>query len=219
MRLIIILNNMPKIEEGDFYKNINAAIAEKRHVPYLKEVIKKYEEYKKVFEENFTDKNPREAIYKFRVTYLLKKPVWRDIEIIGKQDFYDLADEIIFSMNWENDHMHGFDLKSPRREDTMMTGSSITFFAPEWEDNPHPTYKTHQVLIADLDYAKQPKLKFMFDYGDGHEFDVEFKGTRALNKNEKETDFPQLIDQRGVAPEQYPDWDEFEDESESENEN
>lgn len=205
---------MPKIEEGDFYENINKAIAEKRHVSYLKEIIKKYEEYKKIFAENFTAKNPREAIYEFRVTYLLKKPVWRDIEILGKQNFGDLAEEIIFSMNWENDHMHGFDLKCSKKSDPMFTGSSITFFAPRWEDDPHPTYKTDKVMIADLDYVKQPKLRFMFDYGDGHEFDIEFKGIRALNKNEKEFAFPRLIDQRGVAPEQYPEWDEFEDESE-----
>jgi hypothetical protein len=199
---------MPKIEDESFYKDINDVIAEKRHVEYLKEVIKQYEEYKKIFAENFTDKNPRDAVYKFRVTYLLKKLVWRDIEILGKQNFYDLADQIIFSMDWENDHMHGFDLKSSRKPDPMMTGSSITIFAPGWEDDPHPVYKTNEIAIADLDYMKQPKLKFMFDYGDGHEFDIEFKGMRALNKGEKKTDFPQLIDQRGIAPEQYPEWDE-----------
>lgn len=199
---------MPKIEEGDFYQNINNAISAKRHVLYLKEIIKQYEEYKKVFLENFSDKNPKDAVYKFRITYLLKRPVWRDIEIIGKQSFCDLADEIIFSMNWENDHMHGFDLKYSKRLGNIINGSSITFFAPGWEDDQHPTYKTKDVLIADIDYNKQPKLKFMFDYGDSHEFDVEFKGMQSLNKNEKIANFPRLTDQRGVAPEQYPDWSE-----------
>lgn len=85
----------PKINEGDFYKSINQAISENRHVDYLKEVIKKYEEYKKEFEGCFTSKNPKDSIYKFHVTYLLKKPVWRDIELFGKQTFLDLAKEII----------------------------------------------------------------------------------------------------------------------------
>jgi len=197
---------MPIIKEGDFYKHIDSAIAERRHVSYLKEVKKKYEEYKKVFADNFTDKNSKESVYEFRVTYLVKKLVWRDIEILGKQKFYDLADEIIASMNWENDHMHGFDLKYPKKSDSMMTGSSISIFAPGWEDDPHPTFKTDEVMIADLDYIKQPKLRFIFDYGDGHEFDVEFKKTRVLNKGEKMADFPCIIDQRGVAPGQYPKW-------------
>lgn len=199
---------MPTIKEGDFYEHINGAIAEGRHVSYLKEVIKKYEEYKKAFAENFTAKNPKNAIYEFRVNYLLKKPVWRDMEILGRQKFLDLAEEIIASMNWENDHMHGFDLKYHRQPDPLITGSAISFFAPHWEDDPHPTFKTDQITIADLDYTKQPKLRFTFDYGDGHEFGVEFKKTRALGKKEKITDFPRVVDQRGVAPEQYPRWEE-----------
>lgn len=48
-------------------------------------------------------------------------------------------------------------------------------------------------------------LRFTFDYGDGHQFDVIFKGTRKLSKKEKPGQFPRLVDQRGVAPEQHPD--------------
>jgi len=197
---------MPIIKEGDFYEQINGAIAAGRHISYLKEVIKKYEEYKKVFAENFTTKNTKGAVYEFRISYLLKKPVWREIEILGKQSFFDLAEETIASMNWENDHMHGFDLKYPRKPDPLITGSSISIFAPGWEDDPHPTFKTDEVMIADLDYIKQSKLRFTFDYGDGHEFDVEFKKMRVLSKGEKISNFPHVIDQRGVAPEQYSNW-------------
>jgi len=45
----------PKINEGNFYKSINQTISENRHIDYLKEVIKKYEEYKKTFDNVFTD--------------------------------------------------------------------------------------------------------------------------------------------------------------------
>ncbi len=44
----------------------------------------------------------------------------------------------------------------------------------------------------------------MFDYGDGHGFSIEFKGPRILDKDEKGVEFPRIIDQRGVAPDQYP---------------
>ena len=200
-----MISRKPKIQEGDFYKVINQAIAEERHVDYLQEVLKKYEEYKRVFDENFTDKNPREAVYKFHAVYLLKKPVWRDIEILGKQTFCHLAEEIIYSMNWDNDHMHGFEFPKVRKKPApFFIGSAISFFAPGWEDDPHPTYKSDEIRICDMDYTKQPKLKFMFDFGDGHEFDIAFGGTRSINKKEKERDFPRMVDQRGVAPEQYP---------------
>lgn len=119
----------PKINEGDFYKSINRAISENRHVDYLQEVIKKYEEYKKEFENIFTGEKSNNFVYKFRITYLFKKPVWRDIEIFGKQTFLDMAEKIINSMGWDNDHMHGFEIPEEKRKpDPFFAGSSNAFF-------------------------------------------------------------------------------------------
>ena len=202
---------MPKVNEGNFYKTINRAIAEGRHVAQLKEIIKDFEEYKRIFAENFSDQSPKQAVYKFRAIYLLKKATWREIEILGEQTFCDLAEMIIGSMGWLNDHMHGFELTAPKPDPRRM-GLCLTIFAPGWEDDSYPTFKSDEVKISDLDYAKQPKLRFMFDYGDGHEFKIEFKGTRVLDKHEKSPYFPRLTDQRGVTPEQYPGWDELEEE-------
>ncbi len=197
---------MPIINEGDFYQSINQAISENRHVDYLKEVIKKYEEYKKAFAHCFTSERPSDSIYEFRVTYLLKKSVWRDIELFGEQTFLDLAEKIIDSMGWENDHMHGFELpEQNQKPDLFLTGSSNTFFAPGWEDDPHPTYKTDEICIQDIDYKKVPQLGFTFDFGDGHMFDIVFKASRERKKGEKVDGFPKIVDQRGVGPEQYPD--------------
>lgn len=198
----------PKIQEGDFQETINNAIKEGRHVNYLQAVLEKYGQYKEAFENVFTSKNPENNIYKFKATYLQKKPVWRDIELLGNQSFFDLAEEIIASMDWISDHMHGFDIPGTEREpDPLMTGSSKSFFAPGWEDDPHPTYKTVEIRICDVDYNKLPKLDFTFDYGDGHEFKVEFKSMRKMGQKDNKTHFPQLVDQRGVAPEQYPAYD------------
>jgi len=201
---------MPKIKEGDFQKSINQAIDADRHVKYLEEVLKKYDSYKKTFEEIFTSGNPEKQIYKFKVTYLRKKLVWRDIEITGEQTFLDLTEKIIDSMGWLNDHMHGFDIPGTEREpDPLMTGSSKSFFAPEWENDPHPFYKTDDIRICDINYDKLPKLDFMFDYGAGHAFHVKFKSSRTVNKKEKKRDFPKVVDRRGVSPEQYPDYEQL----------
>jgi hypothetical protein len=197
----------PKIQEGDFYKIINHAISEGRHVDYLREVLKKYEEYKSEFEKNFTEENPKNTVYKFRVNYLLKRLVWREIELFGNQTFEDLAETIIDSMGWDNDHMHGFEFSGlDKRPDTLFTGSTIAFFASGWEDDPHPTFKFNKIHICDIDYVKQPKLEFTFDFGDGHRFDIEFKGIRKIAKNKMKNKFPCIIDQRGVGPEQYPNY-------------
>lgn len=193
--------------EKDFLKSVNDTIEKNQHVEYLQEVLKKYEEYKKEFENIFTKENPQDSVYKFRATYILKKPVWREIEIHGKQSFNDLAEIMIYSMGWENDHMHGFELpRKKRRKDPLHTGSSLAFFAPYWEDDPHPTYKTDEIKIQNVDYQKNPKFEFIFDFGDGHRFDVEFKKSRKLKSSERMSNFPKLTDQRGVGPVQYPAW-------------
>ena len=157
----------PKLKEDNFLENIYQAIAEDRHVDYLKEVLRKYEEYKNEFERNFSEANSKDDVYRFRAKYLYDKIVWRDIEILGDQTFNDLADRVIFSMDWLNDHMHGFDLALKHTsKDLLFTGSSVTFFAPGWEDDPHPTYKSDEIYIADMDYEKQSKLRMTFDFGD-----------------------------------------------------
>jgi len=194
----------PIIQEGDFWEVINQAILEKRHVAYLRRAIKDYEDYKREFNNNFSQANPADAIYTFRADYLLKKPVWREIEILGHQTFEDFADIIIDSMGWVNDHMHGFSFPQKDAHNRRMYTLDYTFYAPGWEDDPHPTFKSNQIRICDIDYGKQPRLRFMFDFGDGHEFDIDFKSIRKTNEKKKIRDFPCLTDERGVAPEQYP---------------
>lgn len=187
----------PKVEESNFREVINEAVSEGRHVEYFKNVLEEYKDYQQAFEKIFTEKSKPKTIHLFDAKFLREGgPLWRKIEILGKQTFCDLAEEIIASMGWDNDHMHAFFLGEPSRSPGM--------YAPHWPDDPHPTFKTDEIKIADVDYKKQPILNFVFDFGDGHRFKVKFEGVRELETKEKLKDFPRLIDQRGVGPEQYP---------------
>lgn len=188
---------IPKIQEGDFYKVINQAIAENRHTSYLKRVI---------LESSFSKDNQTDDIYLFRANYLLKRPVWRNFEIHGEQTFEELADILISSMNWMNDHCHGFEFPEYDSNNKRSFTMKYTFYNEGWEDDPHPTFKSNQIRICDIDYKKNPKLRFMFDFGDGHEFDIEFKRNRKTTNEESKRNFPQIIDQRGIGPKQYPNY-------------
>ena len=204
---------IPKIIEGDFRTVINDAIKKGRHVDYLKNALKEYDEYKRVFKESLTDKNPPDQIYLFRVTYLSKKLIWRDVAILGSQTFEDLAEAIIDSMDWDNDHMHGFSFPEKHKRGYFYY-TPFTFFADGWEDDPYPTYKSNQILICNINYDIYPKLRFEFDFGDSHMFEVQFKGMRELQKGETIKSLPRILDQRGVAPEQYPPLEEHYDDEE-----
>lgn len=196
----------PEIEEGDFYETIQDALKAKRHVEYLHKIMLDYERYKEFFNKIFTDINSRDAVYLFRATYLLKKSVWREIVILGNQTFEDLAEAIIYSMDWENDHMHAFGLPEDlQKKNWNFYKSPFAFYASGWEDDPYPTYKSTQIKIADLNYKIAPRLQFVFDFGDGHIFDIELKKIDKVKKRESEENFPMFIDQRGISPEQYPD--------------
>ncbi|MBI5733587.1 MAG: hypothetical protein HY973_01415 [Candidatus Kerfeldbacteria bacterium] len=200
----------PKIKnEVDFYKSIRAVIAEKRHVNYLQDVIQQYEDYKQMFAGVFIPPNDHyNSVFRFRVDYLLKHPVWRVFEILGCQSFNELAMSIIDYMDWANDHMHAFYLPEKTGKSISYEYTKYGIYAPQWEDDPFPTYKTDNVLIAHLDYQKYPKLGFVFDFGDGHRFNVSFQNIRASKKQDSRETLPRLIDQRGVGPEQYPDFEE-----------
>lgn len=200
-------SGLPIIDEGNFQKSIGEAIQAKRHVSFLKQVLIDYEEYKRVFSEIFLSQNLSRTIYVFRFNYLDKHPVWRDIAILSNHTFGDLADTLVESMDWDNDHMHGF---SPKKFDGKTLGRYTPFsiYSSGWEDDPHPTFKTNQVKIAHIDFQKYPKWNFVFDFGAGHEFDVELRSInyKSVGK-ELDKSLPTCINQRGVAPLQYPEYD------------
>ena len=203
----------PQIEESNFWEVINKALEEGRHADYLKKVKVDYAKYLKFFNEQvFVDGNAGKSVYRFRVTYLKLSPfwqktVWREIEILNGQSFDLLADLIIESMGWYNDHMHGFRFPNPEEKNYQYAVSPYEFFAEGWDDDPHPTIKSYQVKIGQVNYEKFPRFHFQFDFGDGHEFQVDYKGVHPLKRTERVSQFPRLIDQRGVGPEQYPPWD------------
>ncbi len=209
-RKYIDLQSPPPISgEKSFYTSINKAIIEGQHVDQLKDIIREYEDYRHIMSEVFI-KGEREfdQIFKFRVTYLLKKPVWREFEVDGYQSLDEFADGIVDSMDWDNDHLHAFFFSSNKRRKTFPEAFSVySINGPGYEGDQYPTYMTDEINIPDIDYEKHSKMKFAFDFGDGHLFDVEYIGKRPSAKNDEYTFFPKVIDQRGVGPEQYTHYD------------
>lgn len=203
------MKSKPKIEESGFKKAINATIKEGRHVEYLEGVLEGYDWYCREFDKIFEDDPDLKSIYEFRIVYQLKKNVWRDIAISGGQTFEQLAKAIVKSMGFAYDHMHGFTfpgVEMKRKGGFSFERTLLEFFAPHWEDDPFPTYKSNQIKIGQVNYKKHPQLNFVFDFGDGHRFNIQYKDKGIKDSVVGVKKFPAVIGGKGTGPEQYPDW-------------
>jgi len=194
----------PQIRDKEFESAAKRMISEKKHAVYMQHALEDYHAYLRFMTGAFLEE-PNEVRFIVRATYRLKKGLWREIEINGRQTLADLASCIIESMDWVEDHLHGFWFPDERRNRIF---GSYGMFHEEMEDDPHPTFKTKDVPISQVDWEKYPVLGFVFDFGDSHEFDIALKQSCTEASNTKRRPLPLLIDQRGVAPEQYPEDDE-----------
>ena len=197
---------LPVIEESGFTESIESAITQEKHSEHLQHILEQYDEYKRIFRNVLIPllAGDCKKIFTFRVNYLLKKRVWREFELHGCETLEEFADAIVDSMGWAKDHLHGFFIPEGRGSMKYYAYTENGIYAPGMEDDPSPTFKSDQVRIGNIDYEKYPKIGFVFDFGDGHRFDILWKGTR-IGAKEQDGSMPKLIDQRGVGPEQYPD--------------
>lgn len=132
-------------------------------------------------------------------TYVLKvkfedaKRIWRKIEIAGQQTLHFLHRAIQDAIGWDDDHLYSF-FMSNRPWD-----KHTEFASPYAEDGPG----ADEVLIGDLKLKPGQKFLYLFDYGDEHTFEVEVVEIKTDAPTGR---YPQLIESKGNAPEQYPAW-------------
>jgi hypothetical protein len=135
------------------------------------------------------------------------EPFYRYIEMPSLASLYDLAETIIDSIGFDFDHPFGFysDLKKPFKS---VTGYEL--FADSGEKGKYPGVK--KAIIEDVFPGTGYAMLFYFDYGDGWQFPVQVWGARMADEEDAGKTFPILVKSAGEAPEQYPDYDETDEE-------
>lgn len=160
-RKVAAENGIPKIKgEAAFLRSIRDSIDAGSHVDYVKHALEEYDEYKRFFHGVFIGCDydvAQTTVFRFRVEYRLKHPVWREFEIVGNESLEEFAEAIIESMDFANDHLHSFFFPEKRGKKTVYAYSSLAINSRYLEDDPYPTYKTNQISVACIDYAKYPK--------------------------------------------------------------
>ncbi len=135
----------------------------------------------------------KDGIFIFKVSL---KTAWRKIAIPSNFTLNDFSSAILKAFNFYNDHLHQFTYK-----DRQGFKKSITH--PYSEEPP----STDQVLIRDWQIEIGDRITYVFDFGDWWEFSVVLE---SIDEPDPKLKKAKVIDQKGKAPEQYPDYDEEE---------
>lgn len=105
---------------------------------------------------------------------------------------------ILWSFDFANDHAHAFFM------DNVAWCHADSYFLSFVSDNAEERY-TENVYLDTL--SVKQKFKFIFDFGDEWRFECQ-----VLREIEAEDEESYLIRSVGTPPEQYPDYDGFDDE-------
>lgn len=132
----------------------------------------------------------RSGVYIFKVS--LGK-IWRRLAVSGEQTLADLSQLILESVEFDSDHLDEFTYKN-------ASGRTVRISHPYASGSP----STDQVQIQDLQLSVGASMLYVFDFGDWWEFTVQLE---KIDSEDTRTNYAAILEQRGKAPEQYPNWD------------
>lgn len=119
--------------------------------------------------------------------------VYRSIAIDSRLTLEELTQAILDAFNFDKDHLYAFYFKD-------QFGNNIEVSAPLSKESP----LTNEVKIGTLPIKVGSTMDFIFDFGDNWEFKVQLTEIKKMNLKSKY----KIVERKGKAPEQYPDWDE-----------
>lgn len=134
----------------------------------------------------------RQGFYIFKVS--LGK-CWRRIGISADATLEDLSSTILRSMDFYNDHLHCFYWKN-------AYGSVVQVNHSFMEDEPP---FTSEFSIGALPFKEGQSFTYLFDFGEDWEFEVKLERVEPAKASLE----PSILEHRGKAPEQYPDYDDY----------
>lgn len=129
----------------------------------------------------------------------LTPKVYRAFEIADTSSLYVLAQAIVRSFDFDFDHAFGFYSKlkgniydSPVRYELFV----------DMGEGAGEAWSVKRTRVVEAFPSVGAKMRFLFDYGDGWEFLVEFVKRKPQKPKVK---LPRLLISAGKAPVQYPD--------------
>lgn len=123
------------------------------------------------------------------------KGCYRHIQISVNETLEDLADIILWSFDFYNDHAHAFFMNNK-----PWTDADCFYMAEVDKDEEYR--HTCDYTLHQLNLQKDDKFLFLFDFGD--EWRIQCRVLRTDNEDIEEAMIVRMV---GESPEQYPDYD------------
>lgn len=135
----------------------------------------------------------RDGLHVFKVSL---GSAWRRMAIPGGVTLEALSEAILEAFDFDNDHLHLFRYRN-------RFGIFEEVKHPYAEESP----STAEVKIGELLLRPGSMLEYLFDFGDNWLFEVRLEKLEPVNPKIRK---PAVIEQRGQAPPQYPNFDDEE---------
>lgn len=136
----------------------------------------------------------RQGFYIFKVSL---GACWRRIGIPADATLEDLSSTILRSVDFDNDHLHSFYWKN-------SYGSRVWVNHHFMDEPPF----TSDFSIGSLPLKEGQSFTYLFDFGDNWQFKVKLERIEPAEASI----IPRILEYSGEAPEQYPDYDEEDEE-------
>ncbi|MEA3400907.1 MAG: plasmid pRiA4b ORF-3 family protein [Armatimonadota bacterium] len=110
---------------------------------------------------------PEDVIYRLRISIVGSEPeIWRRVDVPGQATLSDLHGIIQRTMNWENYHLHQFEI-----HDELYMPQAPVELNLEMAESADET----EACLIDLDLAAGSSFEYVYDFGDWwvHEIRVE----------------------------------------------
>lgn len=128
--------------------------------------------------------------FTFRVCLQGYSKAWRDLELAEDQTLEDLHLAIQDAFRWMDDRLYSFFMSGKAWDRNTEIGSP-------WSES---LQHTHQVTLESLELRARQKFLYLFDYGDGHTFDVT---VQTINPHASGKNYPRVVERQGRTPAQY----------------
>jgi len=100
-------------------------------------------------------------LYQFKITLIGITPkIWRRIQILDNNTFYDLHRAIQNAMGWYNCHLHQFEVINPNTGEIDLIGDG------------HDNLNEYEIKISEYFTEVSKRAFYEYDFGDSWEHDI-----------------------------------------------